>query len=904
VFDSLRQVRLGERRDTAVAAGSLFFFMAAHALLETTRDALFLTHIDAARLPFVYIGVAAASFVVALIQGRGPSGRRALAAWLLIAGFATLGFWPLVGRGHWVLYALYIWSAIVVTVALIRFFLLLGQRFTVTQAKRLYALIGAGSVAGALAGSAAAGALAVWLPPQHLLLVAAGALLLSSAGPLLLSEAEGDRGAGASPTPDRGMSSPEVLAHPYARGLALLMLLATLLFTLADFVFKSTVAAVVDPDSLASFLARFYFMVNLSSLAVQLVIVRWVIRIAGPVTTASALPALLGVSGFALLAGGGLSAALAMKALDGSLRHSLHRTAVELLFVPLGERLRTGAKTFIDTVAHRGGQALASVAILAMGAAGLGTSHLGLVIVALGLATAIVASRIRRQYLGVFRKTLADAAAHPGHAFPEFDLASLESLLSALSSTDPARVTASLRLLADRERAHLIPTLILYHPSPDVLVEALELLTGSGRTDFLPLSDRLLDHEYAAVRAAALRARIEIAPDEQLLWSKADVSCPVVRATALVGLVTNFVRARELQPELDKIVEDGSPIAREALANAIRYGRPLVFDDHLARLARSDEDDVLVSVVRSMNKTPSPRFLPLLLRLLERRRVRPHVRATLVKMGESALSALDGLLLDEDGPSRLRRQLPRTIAMFDPKRAAPILTQHLEDVADERLRHEILRCLYRITVDHPDLPQDRATLEVILMQLVTNAYRLMDRRLVLQHGAEESATRVTNTHGLLERVLRDNHDSTIDQIFLLLGVLWPSEQLRVIQRGISNERARVRASSRELLESLLPSASRAMILGLLEEIPDAEKLQAVRSSYQREGLGYNELLVELMSRGGQSVRALAVAQIGELELRGYREKVEETQATATGFLDEIVARTLTLLDQVEAGETA
>ena len=80
--------------------------MAAHALLETARDALFLASIPATRLPFVYLGVAAASLVVASIQDRGRGGRASLAGWLLVSGVVTLSFQPLIAGGTGALYAL------------------------------------------------------------------------------------------------------------------------------------------------------------------------------------------------------------------------------------------------------------------------------------------------------------------------------------------------------------------------------------------------------------------------------------------------------------------------------------------------------------------------------------------------------------------------------------------------------------------------------------------------------------------------------------------------------------------------------------------------------------------------------------------------------------------------------
>ena len=57
------------------------------------------------------------------------------------------------------------------TLVLVHFWTLLGELFTVTQAKRLFGIVGAGSVLGAIAGSAAAAALSQVLPARSLVLV-------------------------------------------------------------------------------------------------------------------------------------------------------------------------------------------------------------------------------------------------------------------------------------------------------------------------------------------------------------------------------------------------------------------------------------------------------------------------------------------------------------------------------------------------------------------------------------------------------------------------------------------------------------------------------------------------------------------------------------------------------------
>lgn len=72
-----RMVRVGEGRIVFTAFWLLFLLLAAHALLETARDALFLASIPAQRLPFMYVAIALGS-VVATMAGDLDGARRGL----------------------------------------------------------------------------------------------------------------------------------------------------------------------------------------------------------------------------------------------------------------------------------------------------------------------------------------------------------------------------------------------------------------------------------------------------------------------------------------------------------------------------------------------------------------------------------------------------------------------------------------------------------------------------------------------------------------------------------------------------------------------------------------------------------------------------------------------------------
>ena len=149
---STESAQTQESRIRWVAAATLALVLAAHTLLETGRDALFLANIPAERLPWMYIAAAVLALWVVRLVSRGRGGRSAQARLIslqLVAAGTVFGFWQLMGiPGPWLYYALYIWSGCISAVVVVSFWMLLGDIFTITEGKRFYASIAIGGALG------------------------------------------------------------------------------------------------------------------------------------------------------------------------------------------------------------------------------------------------------------------------------------------------------------------------------------------------------------------------------------------------------------------------------------------------------------------------------------------------------------------------------------------------------------------------------------------------------------------------------------------------------------------------------------------------------------------------------------------------------------------------------------
>ena len=893
-------VRPEERRGVLLAFATLLGILASYAVLETARDALFLARLSANELPWVYLVMAAVAVALAELPGRGLGipGPLRLPATLAFGAAVTLGFYVLRPAGNpWLIRAFYVWAGAIATLAGVQFWMLLGEVYTITQAKRLYRAIGTGSLVGAALGAGLARVATTSLPAQAL--IALGAVVMGVSAGLAFVLGRQVREEVDAPAPGRwrlGDIRGFFQREPYVTRLAGLVLVASVAVTLADFVFKSEVARHVAPEDLARFFATFYGMLSVLALVVQVVLMGWILRVFDVHRALWALPLLVlgGASG--VVVGGGLVAALLMKGADGALRPSLNRTSTELLFLPIPDRLRARVKPAIDVIGQRGGQAVASVFILSQLALGRGDAILAFFVVVLCVAWIAAIAELRPHYVEMFRRALREGIIEARGGLPDLDLVSLETLFASLNSRDDAEVVAALDLLHAEGRIHLVPALILYHPTPAVVLRALDLFEAGGRTDFMPVADRLLGHADADVRAAALRARTAVEPDETRLREALGDSSPLVRATALAGLLAGTASEEEARPLLEIILGERTPEARLALARAIQRKPVSAFLPVLDALAREPQDEVQKAVARSIGALGEQSFLPTLLEQLRREAVRPHARRAFREFGATGLEFLERSLEDVTLPQELRRHIPRAIAEVPPAEAVKVLQRHLVEEQDGMVRFRILRALGRVASRHPGVALDDAVLSRAAGRTVESLARLAHWNSVLERGAASDPGRRTPGHEMLVALLRDKAENAEERLFRLLDLMHRGEDFRRIYRGLRSPDRRVRASSRELLENVLLPPLKAPVLAVVDRGEGSVGREALAAFYQPQPLDYESLVTKLLEQPGETLRSLAVFHVGELGLRDLRERIEDLRSRETSlFVGQMFDRTLGVL---------
>ena len=886
-------LRDGEARVVVQAFVTLFLIIGGHTTLETARDALFLSKLPPSQLNVVYVVLAAVTFFVSAAATRFASafGRRnALICSLVVTAYLTTLLHFLAPTRQVVL-TLYVFSGLVGAVLSPQFWLLAAKLFTVAQGRRLFGPIASGGVLGGVAGASVAAAIVRVLPVTTLLPVAATFFVATA---IVLTTVVADETLqSASPgQPEERITpvgvGPLFRQNPFLTRIAALVSVTTAALLVVDYLFKSTAARAMPAAELGSFFARYYAAVNVLSLVVQLFVASRLIRRIGVIPAVGVMPFLLMGGGvFAFLGGGAMLGVLALKSIDGGMRHSLNRVASELLYLPLPGEARERGKTLIDGVLSRIVQAAMAAVLLVLAMRGLATPRvLAAIVVALAAGWVAVTISLRTTYLDLFRRALARDPRSAGTG--ELGLDAAGALVEAMASPEPGKVIAAMEILAENKRDNLIPALVLYHDAPSVLEHALGVFADSKREDWVPLAERLLSHVKEPVRVAAVRALARHGKIAALEKAAEDTSSRV-QAYAAFHLALQTAEGDLLEHPLIAVMlrapGDFGHLGRMGLLRAISDtsdARAASVVLELARIEGDGEESVVEQVAQAFAKIKDPRFIAPSVHRLEKRVGREAVRDALVAMGEPALEELSRVLADPKTPRRLRAQIPQTIARFDSQRACDLLLNGVTSEADGLVRYKLLRGLGQL-VARSELRVDRVRVERETRRNLEDYLHLLATRTALLAGPGGAAALAATSSGqLLSSLLDDKLSQALARAFRLLKIAYKEEDIHRVHAAALSDDKRARANAGEFLDALLVRSDqrtlRALLRLALEDATVEQRLDEVTVLLGPQPRDADAALVALVEDHDEAVAALAAHHAGSLGRPDLMQKIERAKS--------------------------
>lgn len=803
----LVDLRAGEGAAFVRAFAILLLTIGGHTLLETARDALFLVKLGPGKLAYVYVAAAAGALALTPLTTRlakVAGARNALVLTLLATAFGAAWFRVRPPSASLV-FALYVFGALSATVLVAGFWQLASGVFSASQGRRLFGLLAAGGVAGAMLGAGVATQVLRFAGTRSLLSVAALAYFAASlvatgmdGTPPLLQRPEVE------PQPSRPR---EMFRERFVLRLAAMAAIGSMTSVVIDYVFKAGVAARLSPEELAPFFARYQLVVNAGLLVLQVGITARLVERLGVLGLVLLPPSLLTWGGVAaVLSRGAFGGVVALKAADAALRNSIGRVGTELLWAPVEDQTRS--RGAVDVIATRGAQAVAGIALLLVLARWQASpTQLAVVSTCLSALWLAVGIGIRPRYVELFRRALGRGSLDRNLTLPELDLNAVETLVEALARPTVEEVLAALNVLAERKRTRLIPALILYRTEPAVLVRALELFGESGRRDWVTMGEKLLDHADPEVQRAAVRAFALIGEDSVLERATTHASAQV-RAFALVYLAERageFSSGDPLTWELFSDDGERGHLLKRAFVEALGLQPTPEAMRILLELGRVPE--LASDVTRALGRTADPTAIPFLIQRIAVAQDRAVARAALVRLAAPGQDAVTKAAFDPAVARRVRIHLPDTLAAFKNARAVQTLLELLRESSEGFVRYKALRGLEQVALS----TSLRIPVQPIAAEIVRNGKEYLRLFGLLHTLARPEAPAASTEAVVVRELLDDKLEQSLGRVARLLQVAHRTDDLKTVFAALrSSDRVR-RARAVEFLDALVRSFGRASI---------------------------------------------------------------------------------------------
>lgn len=807
----VRQEELSRLVPLAFAHGLV---LASLYVLKPARNALFLESQGVSRLPWVLVLVAVAGGLATWLYARAS--RSAKVEQLVLLTYAGLtgiliAFRFLLELGApWVAYSFYVFVNLYGLIATSLIWLIANHAFNPREARRTFAVIGTGGIAGAIIGGAITKPLVMWMGTEDLLWVCVG--MIAAAGAALRFVPRLDTPAIRRREEHLEASSRAIIKSDLLRKLSLVTLLVAVVAVIIEVQFNEIVdSSFASRDEKTAFFGTFFAYLSAFAIVFQLVLTPRILRTFGAGSALLILPVSLAVGSTSLILWPGLISALLLKVGDGGFRHSIHKAATEVLFLPVPPELKNRAKIFLDTTIDTTGTGIGALVVLGLSAIDVKYSQLAFISIGLIGVAIFVGTTLRRAYIDAFRVALDRRTIDLGDLRVSLDDAqAMNALLPALESNNERQILYALEMLSASSSKQIPGRVehLLAHTSAEVRRRTISVLVANGARDFYPKIEPMIRDPEQAVRVEAVQficlfgegLRIDrltaMLRDEDAVLRVAALGCVAVHGGSMM-----------LDRETAGIFLAGDATSRMELARAIGTLPGEKLPDVLERLANDDSPKVVEHAIASIGRSNDASFLPFLIEKLAISRHRAQARAAIATFGPPALEAL-AKAKDEASPA-VRRHVPRAIGEIAAQPSVELLFTCIDD-RDFVIGEESLKAMNRLRMRFTTMLE--FSREKIDRAIESRAKSL---RVLREVPRDENSQPMK----LLARALREKRAVLLEQIFRLLALSHPPRDIYTGYLGLISEKKNVRANALEFVENLLDADAKRVVAPLLEDFP-------------------------------------------------------------------------------------
>ncbi len=848
------KVQKGEGQLATMLFMNIFLIIGALLIVKPVSNSLFILNLGVGALPWGFIWVALLSgllmyFYLPLAAKTNLTSLLNGTHILFIVSLGAFWLWFRLPNLHFsAYYAFYIWVSLFGVVSASQFWLLCNRVLNPRQAKRLFGLIGAGGIAGGIFGGYLTTLLVEYLGARNMPLLS----VLFLVGCLLLNYrilcSYRNMPSSKKRKPLSKTNQPENLKSTFRLMfnsrhvfyIACLVVLGVVAATLSDYIFRSTAAQhFTGEDDLALFFGFWQSNLSILALAIQLLLTTRLIAKLGVASSLAFLPGGMLAGSLAFLFFPGIISAIFLKLSDGSLKQSINKSGMELLYFPVPQKTKKQIKAFIDVFLDNAATGLAGVFLLLLPMSTSGTFQL-LCYILLGICLIwlVIIFLLRSTYIQSFGKAIDQQGIifeDPANAVDIKNL--LGYLEQAIASGKNKRILYMLDLLNNYNHprlARFLPAL-LKSDSLSIKARGLEIAKHQLQFNETSIFESIIKlgphyHRIEAYQNLLLRTKDKAG----FIKNNIDVKQPKRAWPLLLGAAREKDRIPGLQeflstdPDIRTLLNqalktnDQSPNAqffKTALAELVGLSQIKELYPYLEKLLEGRQKNTLLQVIPQISKTQNSHFCKMLLDLLSEPGLVKSARLALVEMDALTQKEIDEGLSEKRFDEKVLQELPIILGEIANQRSIKILEKHFPG-SSFPFYQAAIKALTKTKKHHPELIFQTNVLRSEVIKILKDWLRIHYIQLLIKNPGPKSLSKWDKDNSARKLWLRaseDKKEQLLELVFRLLGICHKQGDLYNAYLGIKSSSSRLNADALEFLDALLPNAVKQYLIPILEK---------------------------------------------------------------------------------------
>ncbi|PQJ31324.1 hypothetical protein BST92_05025 [Nonlabens arenilitoris] len=823
----------------------LFLIIGALLVVKPTINALFLSTAGADSLSIAFILTAIIAVIISfsyhkLLERFNLRYIIRSTLWFFSASFFVIGLLVMFEVSNLFLaYAFYLFVGIYALLVTSQFWVLANVIFNIREAKRLFGFIGAGGIAGGIAGGYITSILVPFTGNAALIIIAS---LMIACCPYIYQKIKSHSYKGKMKlefkkreTVSKEPSIQLIFNSRHLSHLAGVIGIGVLVAKLVDYEFSYLASQQIeDPMELASFFGFWFSTFNIVSLILQLLITKRLLENFNIETNLFFLPAAVIACALLLFVMPELWIVILLKGFDGSLKQSLHKSALELLAIPIPSDIKNKTKTFIDVVVDSIATGLAGLVIIFV-VKGLHLSNYIITasIIVLSIIWIYLIFKVKDSYLSIFkqsivkREKLRKEKNNVGTLISNmkiiFETGGTEDILVMLNKLQEISHTSLkepvLQLLNHKNKKVVTAVInnldyvihepvaqvqdFIYTDDSELINAAMNYLLSHEHIAY-QFYENYLDDEDDRIATAALLALAAISQENPLLAEKYNLKLRIELFSSDIG--DNNMQISELARLI------------ETLGYASTTNYYSIIDNYLGHNNKA----LKIAAIKATGHTKDVYFLNTLLYALMDDDLRKSIESSIYKMGNKSLKVISQIYTKKKTENDLRKKLLYVLYHIRTKKSHRLLIQlaHHSDISVKKTSFELL---FKSRKNGKKSILKKKEL-IKLIDKESAKYKELVRIYWSLKISQRSDKRTNGVISLVEKNIIEQLVLKVDQcisdqleiIFNLLSQRYNPEDVYVAYKGMTSKETVSRLHSMEYLNGILSRDLKNMLFPLFE----------------------------------------------------------------------------------------